>query len=195
MAVSASFFCQAQDHLAPGTAEETETSAAALTATQQAIEGDWTDSKEVNTVEQSELTRKMKQAQKAKDASTYDKYGGGITIMSMLIVVSALAILSILFLAFGKISSLMLSKRKKEAVAKKMPEADTDDHSLDTGDVIAAIAAALSEHFNADHDIEDTILTIRRMKKAYSPWNSKIYNMRHVPEHVHNPALNGKTKR
>ncbi len=32
--------------------------------------------------------------------------------------------------------------------------------------------------------MEDTILTIRRMRKAYSPWNSKIYNLRAVPEHV-----------
>mgnify|MGYP000836756622 CR=1 FL=1 len=29
---------------------------------------------------------------------------------------------------------------------------------------------------------EFPILTLRRMKRAYSPWNSKIYNIRHVPE-------------
>ena len=41
---------------------------------------------------------------------------------------------------------------------------------------------ALAEHFGQGHDMEDTILTIKRMKKAYSPWNSKIYNMRQIPE-------------
>lgn len=41
---------------------------------------------------------------------------------------------------------------------------------------------ALSEHFGDGHDMEETILTIRRMKRAYSPWNSKIYNLRHMPE-------------
>jgi len=31
------------------------------------------------------------------------------------------------------------------------------------------------------HDVEDTILTINKVKKAYSPWNSKIYSLREVP--------------
>ncbi len=42
---------------------------------------------------------------------------------------------------------------------------------------------ALAEHlYGSGHDLERTILTLRRMKRAYSPWNSKIYNIRHVPE-------------
>ena len=41
---------------------------------------------------------------------------------------------------------------------------------------------ALAEHFGDQHDMEDTIITIRRLKKAYSPWNSKIYNLRQTPE-------------
>ncbi|WP_290390901.1 OadG family protein, partial [Paramuribaculum intestinale] len=53
----------------------------------------------------------------------------------------------------------------------------------DSGEVIAAISMALAEHSGHGHDMEDTILTIRRMRKAYSPWNSKIYNMRHIQEH------------
>lgn len=52
--------------------------------------------------------------------------------------------------------------------------------------MIAAISAALAEHFGVSHDMEDTILTIRRMKRAYSPWNSKIYNLRHEPGLHHN---------
>ena len=36
--------------------------------------------------------------------------------------------------------------------------------------------------FGGSHDIEDTILTIRRMKKAYSPWSSKLYGLRHYPD-------------
>ena len=49
---------------------------------------------------------------------------------------------------------------------------------------ITAISMALAEHMGQGHDIEDTILTIRRMRKAYSPWNSKIYNMRVMPQTV-----------
>ena len=39
---------------------------------------------------------------------------------------------------------------------------------------------ALYEHLNA-HDKEDTILTINKVKKAYSPWSSKIYTLRETP--------------
>ena len=53
------------------------------------------------------------------------------------------------------------------------------------GEVIAAIAAALAEHYSGKHDMEDYILTIRSMKRSYSPWNSKIYNLRVLPQVKH----------
>ena len=145
-----------------------------------------TPSEEVNFVEESELARKMQQAKKADDAAKYDSFGGGITLISMCIVIGALVVLSILFYIFGKISSRFLTRKKKQAVTKvgKSNSVSTD-HGPDSGEVIAAISAALAQHFAVDHDMEDTILTIRRMRKAYSPWNSKIYNMRHEPEVVH----------
>ncbi|MDD4418111.1 MAG: lamin tail domain-containing protein, partial [Bacteroides graminisolvens] len=31
-------------------------------------------------------------------------------------------------------------------------------------------------------DIEDTILTINRVKRNYSPWSSKIYTLRQTPK-------------
>ena len=149
-------------------------------------------SQEVDYVQESELARKMKQAKKAHDAETYDAFGGGITIIAMCIVVGALVILSILFLIFGRISSWFMSHKKKQTQVMKKDEAGETpaDTSPDSGDVIAAISAALAQHFATDHDKEDTILTIKRMRKAYSPWNSKIYNMRHEPQVVHNHPQN-----
>lgn len=145
-------------------------------------------SEPVNYVEESELARKMQQAKKAHDAATYDSFGGGITIIAMCIVVGALIVLSLLFGIFGKISSWFLTRKKKQIARKsKVGGAKSVDaaQGLDSGEVFAAIAAALSQHFAVDHDMQDTILTIKRMRKAYSPWNSKIYNMRHEPEVVH----------
>lgn len=144
-------------------------------------------SEEVNYVLESETARKMKQAKKAEDAKTYDSYGGGITLISMCIVIGALIVLSILFYIFGKISSGFMSHKKKQtAKARNAEDAPAKKNAPDTGDVIAAISAALAQHFATDHDKQDTILTIRRLRKAYSPWNSKIYNMRHLPEVIHN---------
>lgn len=145
------------------------------------VEGDWTDSKEVNTVQQSELTRKAIQAEKARNAAENDKFGGAITIIAMCIVLSALIILSLLFLCFGKISSMIHTRKKRAAHGVTEKEADPLHDEADSGEVIAAISMALAEHMGQGHDMEDTILTIRRMRKAYSPWNSKIYNLRVVP--------------
>lgn len=135
-----------------------------------------------NTVQQSELTRKMLQAEKARNAAENDEYGGAITIIAMSIVLSALIILSILFLVFGKISSAVQKSRKRKAHGVSDETAEDHHDELDSGEVIAAISMALAEYQGQGHDMEDTILTIRRMRKAYSPWNSKIYNMRHMPE-------------
>ncbi|MDE6791957.1 MAG: OadG family protein [Muribaculaceae bacterium] len=131
------------------------------------------------TVEESNVARKMSQAEKAHNAQVNDSWGGAITIIAMCIVISALAILSLLFLGFGKISEKLLTRNKRQAV--KAANVDHDDHEVDSGEVIAAISMALTEHFKGGHDYEDTILTIRRMKRAYSPWNSKIYNIRQNP--------------
>ena len=143
---------------------------------------DWTPSAEVNTVEESEIARKMTQEEKARNAAENDSFGGAITIIAMSIVLAALIVLSILFLGFGKISSTLLSKKKLEATGITKEEAGEDHEDVDSGEVIAAIAMAVSQHLDQRHDIEDTILTIRRMRKAYSPWNSKIYNLREVPQ-------------
>ncbi|MDD6227666.1 MAG: OadG family protein [Bacteroidales bacterium] len=145
------------------------------------VEGDWTDSKEVNTVQESELTRKAIQAEKARNAAENDKFGGAITIIAMCIVLSALIILSLLFLCFGKISSMSHTRKKRAAHGVTEKEADPLHDEADSGEVIAAISMALAEYMGQGHDMEDTILTIRRMRKAYSPWNSKIYNLRVVP--------------
>lgn len=154
------------------------------------------NSTEVDYVQESKLARKMSREDKEKNAKTYDSMGGGISIIAMCIVVSALAVLSILFMIFGRISSRFIKKKKKQSAskAKKTTAEEEDDHSPDSGETIAAITAALAQHFDRNHDIENTILTIHKMRKAYSPWNSKIYNMRHTPEFTHHAAPQPKKK-
>ena len=82
----------------------------------------------------------------------------------------------------GKIS-VNLSKRnamkvkgitdKQEAKEKKLGEAP--------GEVFAAIAMAMHEMQSDVHDVEETVLTITRVKRSYSPWSSKIYTLRETP--------------
>ena len=63
---------------------------------------------------------------------------------------------------------------KEEAKEKKLGEAP--------GEVIAAISLAMHELQNDVHDVEDTVLTITRVKRSYSPWSSKIYTLRETPK-------------
>ena len=111
-----------------------------------------------------------------------DKFGYGMAISAMTVVFSGLLILFILFKFIGKIA-IFMSKRnamkakgvtcEKEAKEKKLGEAQ--------GEVIAAISMALHEMQNSAHDYEETVLTITRVKRSYSPWSSKIYSLRETP--------------
>lgn len=129
--------------------------------------------------------RKALQKERAEQLKENDSWGGSLSIISMGIVILALAVLSILFLIFGKVSSTLQKKRKRNTSKVGAMIKDEGALTLDSGEAIAAIAAALAEHFSGKHDMEDTILTIKRMKRAYSPWNSKIYNLRVTPDVHH----------
>ena len=47
---------------------------------------------------------------------------------------------------------------------------------------IAAIATALKIYKGALHDRESEVLTILNIKRAYSPWNSKIHGLTQLPD-------------
>ena len=153
-----------------------------------AVESEAVPSGEVNTVEESAIAQKMTQAEKAQNVLENDSWGGAITLIAMLIVIGALVVLSIFFNIFGNISAKLISKKKLEAQGTPDHVVEDEHDHVDSGETIAAIAMALAEHFNDQHDLEDTILTIRRMRRAYSPWNSKIYNLRETPDLKRNPA-------
>ncbi|MDE7125420.1 MAG: OadG family protein [Muribaculaceae bacterium] len=110
-----------------------------------------------------------------------DESGTALTVMAMCIVFSALLMLCLCFYVIGRINKKFAQLRKiqahgadhREVPRKERPEADS-------GEVIAAIAMALNEHLDA-HDRESTILTINKVRRAYSPWSSKIYGLRENP--------------
>ncbi|CCY90005.1 MULTISPECIES: OadG family transporter subunit [unclassified Phocaeicola] len=112
----------------------------------------------------------------------HDPIGIGMAISAMSVVFLGLILLYICFKLVGK-AAIKLRKRnamiahnitdKQEAKEKGLGEAP--------GEVIAAISMALHEAQGADHDVEETILTISRVKRSYSPWSSKIYTLRETP--------------
>ena len=137
---------------------------------------------------ESKIAIRMTQAEKNQNAAENDGWGGAITIIAMCIVISALVVLSVLFMLFGKVSEAILTAKKKKAKAEAEHPHIEEHQELSSGEVIAAISMALTEYFGNAHDIEDTHLTIKRLQKSYSPWNSKIYNLRPNQDHKRNPS-------
>lgn len=114
----------------------------------------------------------------------YDPTGLGMTITAVSVVFLALILLFIIFKQVGKF--YIKKERKKAAAAKGEPEPKVKVKAKDlegiSGEVCAAIAAAIYEMQNDLHDIEDTILTIEKTTVNYSPWSSKLYGLRQTPQ-------------
>ena len=118
---------------------------------------------------------------KVEKFATKDPYGFGMAAMAMCIVFCALAVLCIAFMVISKIGSSVNRANKMRSHGLDVKETPREEHpDHDSGEEIAAIVMALHEHLNA-HDNESHILTINKVKRAYSPWSSKIYNMRQTP--------------
>jgi len=89
---------------------------------------------------------------------------------------------SLVFLAyFITTLSKVLNRQKRKSLRKQGNKAaEADDISL-SGELGAAIATALFMHYEEAHDIESTVLTIKKIQRAYSPWSSKLYGLRETP--------------
>lgn len=110
-----------------------------------------------------------------------DARGGGMAVMAMCIVFSALLVLATCFYIISRIGATMSARRKEKALAETRPDAVPEGRTEhDSGEEIAAIVMALHDHLDA-HDRESTILTINKVRRAYSPWSSKIYSLRELP--------------
>ncbi|MBQ3950362.1 MAG: hypothetical protein II661_07810, partial [Bacteroidales bacterium] len=48
-----------------------------------------------------------------------------------------------------------------------------------SGEIYAAIAAAIYLYDEEMHDEENTVITIQKVERAWTPWNAKFYNMNH----------------
>jgi len=110
-----------------------------------------------------------------------DPNGVGMSITAMMVVFGALCILFLVFKSIGNIA-ISLSKRNAAKLAGTPVKASPSDATEASGEVMAAIAMALYEYNNEAHDLENTVLTINRVTRNYSPWSSKIYGLRDVPK-------------
>jgi len=100
-------------------------------------------------------------------------FGFTVAIVGFSIVFISLTLLVIVFLRLPKLIKLKFRFKKRET--NEDVEKVNDEHI--EGNVTAAIGMAMHLFFSEQHDEESNIVTIKKVKKAYSPWSSKIYEV------------------
>lgn len=118
--------------------------------------------------------------EKIENFQRNDSLGIGMTVTAMAVVFLGLLILYLVFKQIGNFA-INTSKRNAQKAAGAAGTTIAANAGQESGEIFAAIAAALYEMSDDNHDIENTVLTIRKVQRSYSPWSSKIYTLRQSP--------------
>ena len=104
--------------------------------------------------------------------------------MLMMALIGFLLVFAVLVLLIYimKVMGWVFTRERKAKVAASAATDNADDHAISDEELAAAIATALKLYKSALHDRESEMLTINRITRAYSPWNSKIHGLTQVPE-------------
>lgn len=97
-----------------------------------------------------------------------------IFIVGYLVVFTALVLLYFVFHFLPKLITYFQERKLRQAGKAKPPIVEVEL----SGEVNAAISMALYLYFNQYHDEESRAMTIVRESRIYSPWSSKIYQVR-----------------
>ena len=113
-----------------------------------------------------------------------DPYGIFLTLTAMCVTFLALAILFLVFKQIGKFHIKKKSENAVEAVKDVANKEKADTSGQVSAETYAAISMAIHLFMieNEAHDFEDTVLTINKVSRTYSPWSSKIYTLRETPQ-------------
>jgi len=88
----------------------------------------------------------------------------------------------VLLIYIMKAMGWVFTREHKAKVAASAATPHAHDHAISNQELAAAIITALKLYKSNLHDQESEMLTINRITRAYSPWNSKIHGLTQVPE-------------
>ena len=86
--------------------------------------------------------------------------------------------LSLLYFVFRYLPNV-LHARIRSRLRRQGKNIREDESVVLVANEGAAIATALYLYFDEVHDEENTIMTIKKVSKRYSPWSSKIFGVMH----------------
>jgi Oxaloacetate decarboxylase, gamma chain. len=100
-------------------------------------------------------------------------------LMVFLLLILIVFILNILGKFFISLEKTAPDRTEKETIPTENTETEDTASPAEeaSGEIIAAISMALYDYFSEKHDKESNIVTIKKVNKPYSPWNSKIYGL------------------
>ena len=102
-----------------------------------------------------------------------DPYGAGLAVVAISVVFFALVCIMFMMGGYGKL--IQRFQNRKQTSGKATVTSGTGN--APEGEVYAAIAAAIYAYSQDLHDVEDTVITIQKTERAWTPWNAKFYNM------------------
>lgn len=105
-----------------------------------------------------------------------------VTLIGFSLVFLLLVLLILVLQVFGVVATFKKKDKKKATVTTKPGAVEEDDAHMVSTQRAAAIAIALNLYRGALHDQESEVITIQAIKRAYSPWNSKIHSLTQLPE-------------
>jgi glutaconyl-CoA/methylmalonyl-CoA decarboxylase subunit delta len=112
------------------------------------------------------------------DFGLIDEFALVLSLVGYVVVFAALVALIIVFNNLPRILNFDFKKYFRKRKIEDLPK--KEEVSV-TGEVNAAISAALYLYFSELHDEESDVITIKKISRRYSPWSSKIYGLRHIP--------------
>lgn len=115
-----------------------------------------------------------KQADRIRES---DPIGIGLTVVAVSVVFLALLCISLILKGYGKLITRTQDRKANKANAVKESNVVTPSASQTSGEIYAAIAAAIYMYDEEMHDDENTVITIQKVERAWTPWNAKFYNM------------------
>ena len=115
-------------------------------------------------------------------------FGGGDKWGEMLLMAAlgfgVVFVVLVLLIFIMKCMGLVFTRQQKAAkIAAKGAVAADEQDAMSDQEIAAAIITALKLYKSNLHDQESEIITINRITRAYSPWNSKIHGLTQLPEH------------
>lgn len=122
--------------------------------------------------------RVAKQSEKIKQS---DPVGIGLTAVAVAVVFLALVCIALILQGSGKLMMGMEERKKGKGAKSQKDHAikPVSDGSNGETEIYAAIAAAIHLYNEELHDEEDTVITIQKVEREWTPWNAKYYNMNH----------------